>query len=446
MDENLQCHMCLYIAPRIERLRRHMIVTHQGLRVVCTICSYTSTESANLKKHVQNVHEGLRYTCKYCKRTYTEKSRLKKHVAFIHLNEPRVQFPCNECGKQFLSRNAFEVHNNIHLGISYSCEKCDHKANSNKALKGHIRTHHMEKQWYFCHFCDYKGSKKGLRVHKESKHGSKSFKCDKCDYVSSRDRYLKNHVRDQHGTDIFNCDLCDYSSHSKGTFQNHVKMAHSNVSYQCPKCDHVAKRQSSLSSHIKIKHEMIRYCCQKCDKISTCKKELKTHVLNKHEGVVWPCTVCPYKAARPWNLAEHTKNIHHAGEFEKTHKCLECGIMFSKSHSLTKHFRIHSGEKPYQCKFCGKKFRIGLSKCHRLGQCKSVQKVESKIKCEDCTFISENKDILRLHTLSHKISLEDIMKNLPASIKEASFKSEDEFQADLKIFLDNSSSSNSEYQ
>ena len=62
------------------------------------------------------------------------------------------------------------------------------------------------------------------------------------------------------------------------------------------------------------------------------------------------------------------------------------------------------------------------------------------------TFISENEDILRLHSLSHQISLEDIMKNLPASIKEASFKSEDEFQADLKNFLHNSSSSNSEYQ
>ena len=38
------------------------------------------------------------------------------------------------------------------------------------------------------------------------------------------------------------------------------------------------------------------------------------------------------------------------------------------------------------------------------------------------------------------------MKNLPSSIKEASFKTEDEFQTDLKIFLDNSFSSNPEYE
>ena len=162
MDENLQCQICPYIAPRILRLQRHMIVTHQGLRLVCTICEYTSTESSNLKQHMQRVHEGLRYTCKHCKRTFTEKHSLKKHVANIHFNEPRDYFPCNECGKQFLSRSAYGIHNNTHLGISYACEKCHYKANSNKALKHHTRNLHMEKQWHLCHFCDYKGSKKGL--------------------------------------------------------------------------------------------------------------------------------------------------------------------------------------------------------------------------------------------------------------------------------------------
>ena len=65
---------------------------------------------------------------------------------------------------------------------------------------------------------------------------------------------------------------------------------------------------------------------------------------------------------------------------------------------------------------------------------------------EHCTFISDNQDILKLHALSHQINLADIMKNLPSSIKEASFKTEDEFQTDLKIFLDNSSPNSSEYE
>ena len=66
-------------------------------------------------------------------------------------------------------------------------------------------------------------------MHIESKHGSKLFKCDKCDYVSRRDEYLKKHVRDHHGNYMFNCGLCDYSWHSKVQLQNHVKTIHSNT-------------------------------------------------------------------------------------------------------------------------------------------------------------------------------------------------------------------------
>ena len=66
------------------------------------------------------------------------------------------------------------------------------------------------------------------------------------------------------------------------------------------------------------------------------------------------------------------------------------------------------------------------------------------MKCEHCGFTSENKDILKLHAVSHQISLMDIMTNLPASIKEASFKTEDEFFTDLKGFLENSSVAKSE--
>ena len=116
-------------------------------------------------------------------------------------------------------------------------------------------------------------------MHKESKHGYKSFKCDKCDYVSSRDQYLKKHVRDQHANDIFNCDLCDYSWHSKSTLQGHVKSVHSNASYQCQKCDHIAKRQSSLTCHIRTKHELISFRFRDTDTGSCPEVKAKIHIV-----------------------------------------------------------------------------------------------------------------------------------------------------------------------
>ena len=110
MEGGLQCQICPYKAPKLVRLKRHMEVTHQGLRLACGFCKFTSAESSNLKKHIQRVHEGLKHTCKYCNRTYSEKRKLEKHIDFEHLNKPRSKFSCNDCEKEFYRRDTLRMH------------------------------------------------------------------------------------------------------------------------------------------------------------------------------------------------------------------------------------------------------------------------------------------------------------------------------------------------
>uniref|UniRef100_H3BZT7 Zinc finger E-box-binding homeobox 1 n=1 Tax=Tetraodon nigroviridis TaxID=99883 RepID=H3BZT7_TETNG len=106
----------------------------------------------------------------------------------------------------------------------------------------------------------------------------------------------------------------------------------------CPYCARGYKRYSSLKEHIKYRHEKTdeSFSCPDCNYSFAYRAQLERHMAVHKSG-------------------RDQRHVTQSGGNRKF-KCNECGKAFKYKHHLKEHLRIHSGEKPYECSNCKKRF------------------------------------------------------------------------------------------
>jgi len=302
------CDLCDYEGTTPQYLRSHKEAKHLGIRHYCDQCTASFNSKMNLNSHIKHRHEGKGVSCDLCDYKGFFNVDLQRHIENKHpesvLGEKK--YLCDQCDYATNVKGNLTTHQNQkHFTNEVLCDKCDYRTNTQIKLQYHIEMSHGPSE-QVCQFCDFTTMKladiieHSQRHHPDQNHQFKqrgqSFKymCDKCAFKTNWYPYLTKHNESKHGTKVYACDLCEYTTLLPNEFKKHWGYRHdpSSTRIPCDQCHFSAPKAEALKHHIEAVHLGIRYPCDTCEYSATSKGDLNKHKKQVHENIRIRCNLC----------------------------------------------------------------------------------------------------------------------------------------------------------
>lgn len=294
----------------------------------------------------------------------------------------------------------------------------------------------------------------------------KRFPCTQCHKSFSRSHHLKSHMRTHTGERPFACDLCQRSFAKHSDLTRHKQFVHGSVTtfYICEECGRTFSRKDHLKSHL-LTHKnrplkssgendddsfIKTYSCDNCGRAYIRLENLKKHQEQRCESVeksgnISKTIVDDLKDERITEKVFKGINFHFMSVNDvknrvdntlRSYPCEFCSRLFIRKDHLKNHERTHTGERPFQCERCDKRFAKRFVMTRHL---RNVHRVNTKMhKCPDCDRMFARTDHLKTHMRIHILAA---VRNKTKSkvhicgICEKEFTRSDNLKTHMKIHL-----------
>ena len=165
-----RCSICGVRKRSAGNLNAHHRRRHEAQ--MCGICGKVFELASTLMHHMYT-HDERRFFCEKCLYHCHFERELKKHNV-THHSQPSHQCMRKNCGQWFKQKADLVLHVETHRKDLISCEKCDYKTTLQKYLKEHMKSHE-NKLPYSCAICNKRFLwRSGLRAHKQKEHSGGS--------------------------------------------------------------------------------------------------------------------------------------------------------------------------------------------------------------------------------------------------------------------------------